>query len=124
MPERRAWFHLSRQMATPVALLQKLVSSKEFAEWRAFEVISPGEPERGDARIAQLIMWLDNKFSKSPLSKKLKPYLLKFKENIFGTKKKKTKKQKKKDIIKIGDRNKNIMSFILGVGPNKKKENK
>lgn len=31
---------------------QRVMSSKEFAEWRAFDITSPGEPERSDLQAA------------------------------------------------------------------------
>lgn len=55
-PERRLWFDLSLELGIPVAEAQERVSSREFAEWIAYDRISPIGPKRLDLVVANAAM--------------------------------------------------------------------
>jgi len=57
-PERLAWFRLSRRLGMSVFRAQLEISSKEFAEWVAFEQLEPGGEEHQELLNANLIGWL------------------------------------------------------------------
>jgi len=63
-----------------VARAQQEVSSSEFAEWIAYEGISPSHPERGDLYVAQICFWIHRQYlSKSDQKKqKLQDYMFDF----------------------------------------------
>ena len=43
-----------------VRRVQEEVDSREFQEWRVFDMLEPGEPIRGDYHAAQIVAMLEN----------------------------------------------------------------
>ena len=62
----------------PVARAQKEISSKEFAEWMAYEQLSPGYPEREDAQAAVVAQTVYNMMRAKGRARPLKDFLLNF----------------------------------------------
>jgi len=61
---------------------QREISSKEFAEWMAYDRIEPGEPHRSDWRSAMLAWVISQAMSSKRTRTKISDFLPKFENNI------------------------------------------
>jgi len=59
-------FRLARQLGRTVRELDQTITSREYAQWIAFERMEPGEPVRGDARMARLCRVMAGLWMKNP----------------------------------------------------------
>ena len=66
---------------------QRKISSSEFAEWRVFDSIDPGEPRRSDIQAALISMIIANAHRTKGRAFELEDFLLRFgeKERKFPT---------------------------------------
>ena len=63
-------------MGYPVRVLQRMIDSKEFAEWMAYYQIEPFGEERADLREAMVPFMLANAFGEKGKKPKLEDFLI------------------------------------------------